>query len=166
MPLPIRLPAATLAAAALALAPPAAGQSNLEQVVNGALTPSHDYDLIHQRIEVKNFDWDSTAFDGRVTTTVASLRPGLETVVLDMERRMEVRAVTSAGKALAYDRPPDSLVVRLARPARFRDTLRFTVDERASSDIELTRLASRGASAEVLAQEVIADLRSQLPSEL
>ena len=128
MPLPIRLPAAALAAAALALAPPAAAQSHLEQVVNGALTPSHDYDLIHQRIEVKNFDWDSTAFDGRVTTTVASLRPGLETVVLDMERRMEVRAVTSAGKALAYDRPPDSLVVRLARPARFRDTLRFTVD--------------------------------------
>ena len=128
MPLPIRLPAAALAAAALALAPPAAAQSHLEQVVNGALTPSHDYDLIHQRIEVKNFDWDSTAFDGRVTTTVASLRPGLETVVLDMERRMEVRAVTSAGKALAYDRPPDSLVVRLARPARFGDTVRFTVD--------------------------------------
>ncbi|HEX4813129.1 MAG TPA: M1 family aminopeptidase, partial [Nonomuraea sp.] len=132
MPLPIRLPAAALAAAALAaaalaVARPAAAQSNLEQVVNGTLTPSHDYDLIHQRIEVKNFDWDSTAFDGRVTTTVTSLRPGLETVALDMERRMEVRGVTSAGKALAYDRPPDSLVVRLARPARFGDTVRFTV---------------------------------------
>ena len=44
-----------------------------ERVTNGDYTPSHDYDLIHQRIEVSNFDWDSTAFDGRVTTTLVSL---------------------------------------------------------------------------------------------
>src|SRR3712207_6882293 len=35
---------------------------------------------------------------------------------------------TTLFRSLAYDRPPDSLVVRLARPARFRDTVRFTVD--------------------------------------
>jgi aminopeptidase N len=96
--------------------------------VNGDYTPSHDFDLLHQRIEVKNFDWGSTSFDGRVTTTVASLRPGLKRVVLDMERRMEVRSVTAAGKTLAYDRPGDSLVVRLARPLELGDTVRFTVD--------------------------------------
>lgn len=45
-------------------------------------------------------------------------------------------------------------------------TLRFTVDERASSDIELNRLESDGASAEVMAQEVIANLRAQLPSAM
>ena len=77
-------------------------QSNAERILNGHYTPSHDFDLIHQRIEVKNFDWDSTSFDGRVTTTVASLRPGLQRVVLDMERRLEVRSVTAAGKSLAY----------------------------------------------------------------
>ena len=117
---------------ALALAHPGAApafaQTNLERVVNGAFTPSHDYDLVHQRIEVKNFDWDSTSFDGRVTTTAVSRRPGLDAVVLDMERRLEVRSVVTRGKTLAYDRPADSLVVRLARPAAFGDTVRFTVD--------------------------------------
>ena len=115
--------------AASLLAPlPALAQSNLERVVNGDYTPSHDFDLLHQRIEVKNFDWDSTSFDGRVTTTIASLRPGLQRVVLDMERRMEVRSVTAAGKSLAYDRRGDSLVVRVARPVKLGDTVRFTVD--------------------------------------
>jgi aminopeptidase N len=127
MPLPARLLPAALAAAAI-LAPPALAQSNLERVVNGDYTSSHDFDLVHQRIEVRNFDWDSTSFDGRVTTTVTSLRPGLQAVVLDMERRMEVRSVTAAGKALAYDRPGDSIVVRLPRTARIGDTVRFTVD--------------------------------------
>jgi len=32
--------------------------------------------LVHQRIEVQNFDWDSTSLDGRVTTTLVALRPG------------------------------------------------------------------------------------------
>ena len=119
---------ATILAASLLAGSPAFAQSNLERVVNGAFTPSHDFDLIHQRIEVKNLDWDSTSFDGRVTTTVVSLRPDLQAVVLDMERRMEVRSVTARGRTLAYDRPPDSLVVRLVRPARLGDTVRFTVD--------------------------------------
>ncbi len=106
-----------------------AAQSNLERVVNGSYTPSHDYDLIHQRIEVKNFDWDSTAFDGRVGTTVVSLRPGLDAVVLDMGRRLEVRTVTGPRNApLEFSRPGDSLVVRLARPAGFGDTVRFTIN--------------------------------------
>ena len=117
-----------LLAAAYLMTGAAQAQTNLERVVNGAYTPSHDYDLVHQRIEVKNFDWDSTSFDGRVTTTVVSRRPGLDAVVLDMERRLEVRSVTSQGKPLGYDRPGDSLVVRLARPAAFGDTARFTVD--------------------------------------
>ncbi|MEP6688772.1 MAG: M1 family aminopeptidase [Gemmatimonadales bacterium] len=109
-------------------------QSNLERVVNGAFTASHDYDLIHQRIEVRHFDWDSTAFDGRVTSTLVALRPGLDSVVLDMGRTLEVRSVTpvcagsAACFALAYGRPGDSLVVRLRRPAAFGDTVRFTVD--------------------------------------
>ena len=115
--------------AAAPLAAPLAAQTNLERVVNGALTPSHDYDLVHQRIEVRNFDWDSTAFDGRVTTTVVSLRPGLDSLVLDMGRTLEVRRVTDAARrALAFARPGDSLVVRLPRPAGFGDTVRFTVD--------------------------------------
>ena len=114
---------------------PLAAQSNIERVLNGSFTASHDYDLIHQRIELRDFDWDSTSFDGRVGITLVSLRPGLDSVVLDMGRTLEVREVApacarrgSACAALAFSRPGDSLVVRLARAAGFGDTVRFTVD--------------------------------------
>ncbi|HUF35051.1 MAG TPA: M1 family metallopeptidase, partial [Gemmatimonadales bacterium] len=115
-------------AALLLLPSTLSAQTNLERVVNGAYSPSHDYDLIHQRIEVGGFDWDSSAFDGVVTTTVVSRRPGLEAVVLDMDRQLEVKAVTGArGAALAFERPGDSLMVRTARPVAFGDTTHFTV---------------------------------------
>jgi aminopeptidase N len=130
-----------------------AQQTNAERILSGRDTPSHDYDLIHQRIEVRNFDWDATAFDGKVTTTIVSLRLGLDSIVLDMGRRLGVRRVTmdcqsskraqpalSKAKGCAPLRPPapvlrfarpgDTLVVRLPRPAGFRDTVRFTVDYR------------------------------------
>ncbi|MBA3556688.1 MAG: hypothetical protein H0W29_18315, partial [Gemmatimonadales bacterium] len=80
-----------LVAVLLLLSAPIAAQTNLERVVNGPYTPTHDFDLIHQRIEVGGFDWDSTAFDGVVGTTVVSLREGLAGVTLDMDRRLEVR---------------------------------------------------------------------------
>ena len=90
-------PGSRLAALLLALAGvPLAAQTNLDRVVNGGLTASHDYALIHQRIAVRNFDWDSTSFDGQVTTTVVARRAGLDTVVLDMGRTLEVRSVSSA----------------------------------------------------------------------
>ena len=116
-------------------------QTNAERILSGRDTRSHDYDLIHQRIEVRGFDWDATAFDGLVTTTVVSLRPGLDSIVLDMGRRLAVRRVAldcvSKGAhcaplsaPLRFSRPGDTLVVRLPRPAGFRDTVRFTVDYR------------------------------------
>jgi aminopeptidase N len=118
----------TLAAILLAFPVTAAAQTNLERVVNGWETPSHDYDLIHQRIEVSNFDWDSTSFDGRVATTVVARRTGFDAVRLDMERKLEVRAVTGRGtEPLRFDRPGDTLVVRLPRAAASGDTVRFTV---------------------------------------
>ncbi|MGN6391030.1 MAG: M1 family aminopeptidase [Gemmatimonadales bacterium] len=116
-----------LLALALGTAAPAAAQTNLERVVNGGFTPSHDYDLIHQRIDVRNFDWDSITFDARVTTTLVALRTRMDSVVLDMGKMLVVRSVTPAR---GYGRPNDTLVVRLARPARYGDTVRFTVDYR------------------------------------
>ncbi|HEX6105179.1 MAG TPA: M1 family aminopeptidase [Gemmatimonadales bacterium] len=122
MRLPLRLAVTLLLPCVLA------AQSNLERVVDGSFTPSHDFDLIHQKIEVGGFDWDSSAFDGVVTTTVVSLTPRLEAVALDMDRQLEVRSVTGArGATLGFDRPGDSLVVRTARPAAFGDTVRFAV---------------------------------------
>jgi aminopeptidase N len=110
--------------------PLTAQQSNAERILSGRDTPSHDYDLIHQRIEVANFDWNATAFDGNVTTTAVALRPGLDSIVLAMGHRLEVRSVRSGSATLRFARPGDSIVVRLPRPARFRDTVRFTIDYR------------------------------------
>jgi aminopeptidase N len=128
----------------LATAPLRAQQTNAERILSGRDTPSHDYDLIHQRIELRNFDWDATAFDGLVTTTVVSMRPGLDSIVMDMGRRLAVRRVTmepgKGGKNVSgrpavrpsarFTRPGDTLVVRLPRRAAYGDTVRFTIDYR------------------------------------
>ena len=108
-------------------------QSNAERVVGGYYTPSHDYDLVHQRIEVRNFDWDSTSFDGKVTTTLIARRPAFDSVIMDMARQLDIRSVTtvcprSRCPALTFARPGDSLVVRLGRAFDLGDTVRFTVD--------------------------------------
>jgi aminopeptidase N len=111
--------------------------TNSERILSGRDTPSHDYDLIHQRIDVRNFNWNTTSFDGRVTTTLVTLRPRFDSIVLDMGRRLVVRRVIlecapkrrcAPQPPLRFSRPGDSLVVRLGRPAGIRDTLRFTIE--------------------------------------
>ena len=48
-----------LAVLALSLATaPLAAQSNAERILNEHYTRSHEYDLIHEEIEVRDFDWD------------------------------------------------------------------------------------------------------------
>src|SRR6266550_2924210 len=119
----------------LALAGPVAAQSNAERVVNDAYARSHDYDLVHQRIEVRNFDWDSTSLDGRVTTTLVALRAGLDSVILDAGKRLVVsRVVDARGTSLRSTAHGDTLVVYPARPLAFRDTLRFSIDYHARID--------------------------------
>src|SRR5256886_6922499 len=78
------------------LALPALAQSNAELVTNDAYTRSHDYDVVHQRIEVRNFDWDSTSLDGRVTTTLVALRQRLDSLILDAGKRLVVSRVVDA----------------------------------------------------------------------
>ena len=46
-------------------------------------TRSHDYDLLHQRIELRDINWDSTSLNGRVITTLAARRTALDSVILD-----------------------------------------------------------------------------------
>src|SRR5881275_3594129 len=102
------------------LALPAHAQSNAELVTNDAYTRSHDYDLVHQRIEVRNFDWDSTSLDGRVTTTLVALRPGLDSVILDAGKGLVVsRVVDARGASLRSSAHGDTLVVCPARPLAF-----------------------------------------------
>ena len=103
-------------------------QSNVALMANDHYTRSHDYDLIHQRIVVSHFNWDSTSFDGSVTTTVVSRRPDLDAISLD-EGPLLVndRVRDRANRALASSRAGDTLVIRPTRPLGFGDTLVFTV---------------------------------------
>ena len=56
--------AAALTLFALPAGAQVAPQSNLALMANDHYTRSHDYDLIHQRIVVSRFNWDSASFDG------------------------------------------------------------------------------------------------------
>src|SRR5216110_337419 len=124
-----------ISAVLCALAAPAVAQSNAELISNDAYTRSHDYDLVHQRIEVRNFDWDSTSLDGRVTTTLVALRPGLDSVILDAGKGLVMaRVVDARGTSLRSTAHGDTLVVYPARPLAFHDTLRFSIDYHARID--------------------------------
>ncbi|HSE44603.1 MAG TPA: hypothetical protein VLA89_04665 [Gemmatimonadales bacterium] len=115
----------------LLIASPLVAQTNAERMLNDRYSRSHDYDLVHQRIELRGFDWDSSSFDGVVTTTIRSLRAGLDSVVLDAGELLEfgaVEAVNKGGQAtgkLRNARLRDTLVVYLPKPAAFGDTVRF-----------------------------------------
>jgi aminopeptidase N len=112
----------------LLAAVPVLAQSNAALMANDHYTRSHDYDLIHQRIAVADFDWDSLTFRGRVTTTLAALRPDLDSIILDEGALLENTAVTDArGAALRTTRHGDTLVVFPAKPLGFHDTLTFTI---------------------------------------
>lgn len=127
-----------LAIALCALTSPLAAQQsnaapplnpNLERMTNDHYTRSHDYDLVHQRISVRDFDWDSTSFKGSVTTTLIALRPHMDSVVLDAGALLDIRAVrSSSGTTLRQSHRGDTLVVYLARPAAFGDTVTFAID--------------------------------------
>jgi aminopeptidase N len=102
---------------------------NLERMTNGTYSRSHDYDLVHQRIAVRNIDWDSTSFIGQVATTLVSRRAGLDSVILDAGAGLTIQSTKSAsGAALRTDHVRDTLVVHLATPAALGDTVRFTID--------------------------------------
>ncbi|HEY7192721.1 MAG TPA: M1 family metallopeptidase, partial [Gemmatimonadales bacterium] len=98
-----------------------AAQSNAERITNDRYTRSHDYDLVHQRIEVSRFNWDSMSFDGRVTTTLVARRPGLDSVVLDAGEKLQISS------PVRTSRHGDTVVVHLAKAIGFGDTTRFTL---------------------------------------
>ena len=106
--------------------------SDAERIATAYDTRSHDYDLIHQRIELSAISWDSTSFVGRVTTVLVARRPGMDSVTLDAGARLDVsRVTTPQGAALRTSRSRDTLVVHLARAAAMGDTVRFSIDYRA-----------------------------------
>ena len=115
------------AALAFAAAASLSAQSNTERVANDHYGRSHDYDLVHERIELKHFDWDSTSFDGNVAVTLVALRPAFDSVVLDAGHRLRIGEVKDRTGALAFVTHGDTLVVRLRKAAGMGDTVRFTI---------------------------------------
>lgn len=126
---------------ALLLGAPLAAQTNAERMANDQYSRSHDYDLVHQRIEVSDFNWDSLTFQGRVGITLRALRPGFDSVVLDAGALLEIASVTQPAplsgarsrratelQQYRFERLRDTLVVHLPRAAEFGDTVRFTVE--------------------------------------
>ncbi|HKK28345.1 MAG TPA: M1 family metallopeptidase [Gemmatimonadota bacterium] len=110
-----------------------AGGSGPGWRVNAAFQRSHDYDLLHQRIALRDFDWDAASVAGEVETVVRSLRPGLDSLVLDAGADLSIDAVTGPdGRSLRHRHAGDTLVVFPAAPAAFGDTLRFRVAYRAA----------------------------------
>ena len=113
-----------------ALAGSAVAQSNAERMTNDRYTRSHDYDLVDQRIALRDFDWDSTSFQGQVVTTLLARRPGLDSVILDAGAKLRITRVTEgagAGRPLRFATHGDTLVVYPAAPVAFADTMRFTI---------------------------------------
>lgn len=113
---------------ALFLASPLPAQSNGERIANDRYTRSHDYDLVHQRIEVSRFDWDRRSFEGRVTTRLRALRPAFDSVILDAGALLEITGVRSGARQLEFAHVRDTLVIRLPRPIRMAESVTFTVD--------------------------------------
>jgi aminopeptidase N len=116
------------------LAPSLNAQSNLERMTNDRYTRSHDYDLVHQRIELANISWDSLSFDGTVTSTLISLRAGLDSVILDAGHLLDITRAAAGSTALRTARHGDTVVVYLPSPAAFGDTVRFALEYAAKID--------------------------------
>ena len=103
-------------------APPVAAQTNAELVNSEHYTRRRPYDLVHQRIEVGGFDWDSSAFDGSVTTTAVASHSRLARITLDMGRLL-VDLQQEPGMDMAEYLRAQAAVFRLIDPAglgRFR----------------------------------------------
>ncbi len=129
-PLCLALLAAPLSAqsARTAAPPDSVAESNTALMAVDHYARSHDYDLVHQRIAVSDFDWGSTSFKGVVTTTIVSRRTGLDSIVLDEGALLKNTKVTGrGGHTLRTARHGDTLVVFPTRRVAFGDTVVFTV---------------------------------------
>lgn len=119
---------ATAVVAQRGAAQAAAPRSNLSFMANDHYTRSHDYDLVHQKISVRNFNWDSASFDGAVTTTLVAKASGLGIIILDEGPLLvNTGVVDRSGRKLATARRGDTLAITTTNPLKFGDTLVFTV---------------------------------------
>ncbi len=93
---------------------------------------SHNYDVIHYRIELR-FDEATRSFDGDTTITLEPLRDGFDSCLLDAETFTVSKVLDSAGNSLRFEQRPGTLRVKLSRAYRHRERLSFRVVYHASN---------------------------------
>jgi aminopeptidase N len=101
-------------------------------MANDHYSRSHDFDLVHERIEVREFDWDRFTFLGKVTVHVRALRPALDTVRLDAGELLEVTGIQPlrGGARLEFLHSSDTLAIRLPHPLAMGDSAAFVIEYR------------------------------------
>ena len=93
---------------------------------------SHDYDVIHYRIQLR-FDEPTRSFTGDTTITLEPLRDGFDSCALDAETFTVTAVRDSDSKDIGFEQKPGELKVRLPRAYRYRERLSFHVLYRASN---------------------------------
>ncbi len=87
---------------------------------------SRDYDALHYRLTFV-FDDAASSYKAETTVTLASLRDGLASCVLDAEDFRVTAVVDAGGAPLAYSQTAGELLVTLTRPLRYGEKTAFTV---------------------------------------
>ncbi|MEZ5039754.1 MAG: M1 family metallopeptidase [Saprospiraceae bacterium] len=88
--------------------------------------PSHNFDVLHYRIEL-TFEGENRAFEGETTITLRALSDNFKSIELHAET-YQVRAVTSAQqKALAFEHDKGQLNIQLSEALGYNDTLSILI---------------------------------------
>ena len=91
---------------------------------------SHDYDVLHYRIELR-FEEETKSFWGKTTITLTPLADNFTTCVLDAETFV-VESV-EASKSLEFEQAEGKLTVHLDEPAGYGEKVSFTVSYSATN---------------------------------
>ncbi len=87
---------------------------------------SHDYDVIHYRIELRLHEPDRS-MQGKATITLDPLRDGFNSIALDAETFTVQAVEDTAGGALRFEQTPGRLLVKLERAHSYRERLSVKV---------------------------------------
>ena len=89
-------------------------------------TPSHNFDVLHYRIEL-TFEGENRAFEGETTITLRALSDNFKSLELHAET-YQVREVTSAQQeALTFSHDQGLLAIQLSEALGYHDTLSILI---------------------------------------
>jgi len=88
---------------------------------------SHDYDVLHYRLEFK-FDCDAKTYWGKNTISLLPLKDGFIKCDLDAEDFTVTAVSDKSGRPLEFQQKKGSLSVKLSREYAFKEKVEFTVE--------------------------------------